>query len=83
MSRKENVLNAFLSGEELTAKQIAARFNVANPTALVSDLRMSGYPVYLNSGTKDTRGRVRSAKYRLGNASRSVIAAGYKALASA
>jgi predicted DNA-binding transcriptional regulator YafY len=83
MSRKENVLNAFLSGEELTAKQIAARFNVANPTALVSDLRMSGYPVYLNNGTKDARGRVRSAKYRLGSASRAVIAAGYKALASA
>jgi len=83
MSRKENVLNAFFAGEELSAKQIAARFNVANPTALVSDLRMSGYPIYLNSGTKDSRGRVRTSKYRMGTASRAVIAAGYKALAAA
>ena len=43
-------------------------------------LRFSGYPIYLNSH-KDTKGRV-TQKYRLGTASRKVIAAGYKALAS-
>jgi len=81
MSNKQRVLEAFQSGETLTVKQIQSRFGVANPTALVSDLRMSGFPIYLNSGSKDNRGRVRAARYRLGTASRAVIAAGYRALA--
>ena len=81
MTKTERLLEAFKNGEELTSKQIQARFGVANPTALVSDLRMSGFPIYLNSGSKDNRGRVRAARYRLGTASRAVIAAGYRALA--
>jgi predicted ArsR family transcriptional regulator len=81
MSNKQRVLNVLLSGQTLTAKQIASRFGVANPTALVSSLRMTGYPIYLNEGTKDERGRVRASKYRLGTASKEVIAAGYRARA--
>jgi len=82
MSKKETVLNAFVSGEQLTAKQIASRFGVGNPTALVSSLRMDGYPIYLNEGTKDERGRVRASRYRLGSPTRAVIAAGYRAMAA-
>lgn len=82
MNKKEKVLMAFKSGETLTAKEIAARFSVANPTALVSSLRMDGYPIYLNEGSRDNRGRVRRSRYRLGSASREVIAAGYRALAA-
>lgn len=82
MSKKETVLNAFVSGEQLTAKQIAARFGVGNPTALVSSLRMDGYPIYLNEGSKDDRGRVRASRYRLGSPTRAVIAAGYRAMAA-
>lgn len=81
MSKKEKVLSAFMNGERMSAKQIAARFDVANPTALVSSLRMEGYPVYLNEGTRDNRGRERASMYRLGTPTRSVIAAGYRALA--
>lgn len=81
MNKKEKVLMAFKSGETLTAKEIAARFSVANPTALVSSLRMEGYPIYLNEGGRDNRGRMRRSRYRLGTASREVIAAGYRALA--
>jgi len=81
MTRKEKVLNAFFNGENLTAKEIANRFNVGNPTALVSDLRMNGYPIYLNAGTKDSRGRVRASRYRLGTPTKAVIAAGFRALA--
>ena len=80
MSKSDRVLAAFNSGEELTGKQIASRFSVGNPRALVSSLRMNGYPVFANKRT-DTKGRVKT-KYRLGTAPRSVIAAGYKALAS-
>lgn len=69
-----------LKGEELTAKQISARYNVANPHDTVYTLRMEGYPIYLNQRT-DSKGRV-TQKYRLGTPSRKVIAAGYKALAA-
>ena len=70
----QRVLEAFVSGDELSAKQISSRFNVANPTALITSLRQNGYPIYLNE-----RGTV--SKYRLGTPSRKVIAAGYQALA--
>lgn len=69
-----------LKGEELTAKQIAARYNVANPYNTIYTLRMEGYPIYLNQRT-DSKGRV-TQKYRLGTPSRKLIAAGYKALAA-
>lgn len=80
-SKQSRVLEALRKGEELTAKQIASRFGVKNPTATVSDLRFAGFAIYANSH-KDTKGRV-TTKYRLGNPSRAVIAAGYRALAQA
>lgn len=82
MTKKENVLSALMTGEQLSAKQIKARFNVANPTALVSDLRFEGYPIYLNEGRKTSRNRTAASKYRLGTPTRAVIAAGYRAMAS-
>lgn len=77
MTRKQNVLNALRNGEQLSAEQIQTQYGVANPRALVNTLRMEGYPVYLNKRKNETRGT-----YRLGSASREVIAAGYKALAN-
>lgn len=81
MTKTEKVLNALVQGEELTAGEMKFRYGVGNPSALASSLRQSGYPIYLNKGTKDSRGRVRAARYRLGTPSREVVAAGYKALA--
>ena len=79
-TKTQRLVEALKNGEELTAKQIAARFNIANPTATVSDLRLRhGYAVYANRKT-DTKGRV-STKYRIGTPSRAVVAAGYRALA--
>ena len=79
-TKTQRLVEALKNGEELTAKQIAARFGIANPTATVSDLRLRhGYAVYANRKT-DTKGRV-STKYRIGNPSRAVVAAGYRALA--
>ena len=69
-----------LNGEELTAKQIANRFNVANPYDTVYTLRMEGYTIYLNERT-NSKGRV-TQKYRYGTPTRQLIAAGYKAMAS-
>jgi len=78
VTKQSRLLEALQNGEQLTAKQIAARFGIANPTATVSDLRYAGFSVYANQHT-DTKGRV-STKYRLGTPSRAVIAAGYRAL---
>lgn len=79
VTKQSRLLEALQNGEELTAKQIAARFGIANPTATVSDLRFSGFAVYANKHV-DTKGRV-TTKYRLGNPSREIVAAGYRALA--
>ena len=79
LTKKQRVLNAFQDGEHLTAKQIGARFNVGNPTAMVSELRMDGYPVHKFTN-KTTKGRS-TTKYRMTRPSRKVIAAGYAARA--
>ena len=76
----EKVITALEGGAELTAKQITARYGVANPRAVISSLRMQGYPVFLNQRT-NSLGETYS-KYRLGTAPRSVGAAGYQALAA-
>jgi len=76
-TKSARFLTALKNGEELTAKQITARFGIANPTATVSDLRLrGGYAVYANT----TRTGV--TKYRLGTPTRAVVAAGYRAMAS-
>mgnify|MGYP001209739865 FL=1 len=80
MTKTSKVLTALQEGQELTAKQISARWNVGNPGAVIQTLRFQGHPVYTNAHT-DTKGRTTN-KYRLGTASRSVVAAGYRALAN-
>ena len=80
MTKQARLTEALLNGEQLTAKQIAARFNVANPTATISDIRFSGIPVYANT-RKNSKGES-VTRYRVGKASRKVIAAGYRALAA-
>ena len=80
-TKQDRVLAALQSGQELTGKQIEARFGVGNARATVSALRMKGFAIYANESV-DTKGRVKN-KYRLGTPSRAVVAAGYRALASA
>ena len=79
VTKQSRVLEALTKGEELTAKQIAARFGVKNPTATISDLRLSGFAVYANKRTNKLGGTY--TKYRLGPPSRAVVAAGFRALA--
>lgn len=81
VTKSARLLSALQSGEKLTAGEIKTRFGIANPRSAVSALRMKGYPVYLNEGTLDERGRRRTSRYKLGSPMRKVIAAGYKALA--
>ena len=79
-TKASKVIAALKSGSELTAKQISARYGVKNARALISSLRMQGYPVYLNKRVSSFDGQTYS-KYRLGTAPRSVVAAGYRAIA--
>jgi len=78
-SKISRVVAALKAGEQFTAKQLASRFKVANPTAMISSLRNEGYSVYANKST-NSKGEVKT-KYRLGTPSRKVVAAGYKAIA--
>ena len=80
VTKTAKVIAALENGTELTARQIESRYNVANARALISSIRMQGYPVYLNKRVSTFDGETYS-KYRLGTASRAVIAAGYQALA--
>jgi hypothetical protein len=80
-TKMDRVLAALKEGEELTAKQISARFKAGNPTALVSDLRRKGYAIYANKRTN--KGGETRTFYRLGTPSRRVVAAGYAALGAA
>ena len=45
VSKTAKVIAALESGVELTGKQIESRYSVANARALISSLRMQGYPV--------------------------------------
>jgi hypothetical protein len=65
MTAIDRVFDTLLvQGKELTTKQIAARYNVANPADVVYRLRSEGYDIYTNKRV-DTKGRV-SQKYRAG-----------------
>ena len=76
------VAAALETGVELTAKQISARYNVANVRAVISKLRTEGYSIFLNKRVSSFDGET-YMKYRIGTALRSVVAAGTQALRTA
>ena len=80
-TKTAKVIAALKNGAELTAKQIQSRYSVANARALISSIRMQGYPVFLNKRVSTYDGETYS-KYRMGTAPRSGVAAGYQALAN-
>lgn len=69
-----------LDGEVLSASQISKRFSIANPRATVSDIRYAGFPIYANQRTAGNG--VKVTEYKHGKASRKLVAAGYRALAT-
>ena len=76
------VENALVNGAELTAKQITSRYGVKNVRAVISKLRSEGLSIYLNKRVSSFNGES-YMKYMIGTPTRAVVAAGYKALASA
>lgn len=81
VTKVEKVFEALVNrGEELTAQQIKTRYGVANPHDAVYQIRQMGYAIYLNE-RKNSKGET-VGKYRAGKPNRSLIAAGYRALAA-
>jgi hypothetical protein len=78
LSKQARLTQALLEGQNFTAKQITARFGIANPTATISDIRFSGVPVFTNHKTLEDGRKI--TVYRTGRAPRAVVAAGYRAL---
>lgn len=80
LTKQALLTEALLQGEQLTVTEIESRFDIANPTATISNIRFSGIPVYANRVKLANGATV--TKYRTGKASRRVVAAGYRALAA-
>lgn len=81
VTKTDALLAALQAGEEMTTKQIRSRFGFASTnsvTATIATLRAEGFPIYLN--TKMNSKGVEINRYRLGKASRRLIAAGYSVL---
>lgn len=74
-TQKAKVVRSLKNGSEFTANQIASRFGVANPTALITKLRQEGYAIYANERT-NSLGETYT-KYRLGTPTRRMTAVGY------
>jgi hypothetical protein len=73
------LFTALKAGEKLTPAQAAKRFGIKNVTAEVSRIRQSGFAVYAN--TRTAGNGVTVTEYEMGQPSRKLIAAGYKAMA--
>jgi len=78
MTKTQRVLEALQNGEQLTAKQISARFSAGNPREVVRNLRAKGYAIYANQRT-NSKGQTKTF-YRLGTPTRAMVAAAYAAV---
>jgi hypothetical protein len=73
------VFTALKAGEKLTQAEATKRFGVGNLAAEASRIRANGYAVY--SKSRVAGNGVKVTEYELGNASREIVALGYKAKA--
>jgi len=82
MSVKSKVL-AYLSKDSeyntLTAQRMKSTWGVANPSALINDLRNEGHAIYLNSRVVNGE---KVAFYRLGTPTKRMVAEGIAAIRS-
>ena len=73
------LFNALRNGDAISASQAEKRFGIKNIAAEASRIRQSGYAVY--SRSRVAGNGVTVTEYEMGNASREIIALGYKAKA--
>jgi hypothetical protein len=72
------LFNAMYNGEAVTASAAEKRFGIKNISAEVSRIRQNGYAVYAN--TRRAGNNVQVTEYVIGQPSRKIVAAGYKAM---
>jgi biotin operon repressor len=69
-------------GLSLTQGELAHRLGTSGDAvrSIISQVRRQGYPVYCNEGGKDTQGRQRKSRYRVGSPTKQMIATYYATL---
>ena len=72
------LFNAMYNGEKVTPAQAEKRFGIKNISAEVSRIRQNGYAVYANKRVAGNG--VAVTEYVIGQPSRKIVAAGYKAM---
>ena len=78
-TKTHKLFTALKSGEAVSASQAEKRFGIKNISAEVSRIRQAGFAVYGN--TRVAGNHVEVKEYVIGQPSRKLIAAGYKAMA--
>ena len=73
------LFSALNAGEKVSASVASKRFGIKNISAEVSRIRQAGFAVYAN--TRTAGNHVEVTEYEIGQPSRKLIAAGYKAMA--
>lgn len=75
MSVNALVLEALLSGQSISNKDISERYGAKNPRNAIYDLRKAGYAIYSNRTGK-------SVSYRLGTPSKRMVRAAFALMGS-
>ena len=78
-TKTHKLFTALKSGDKVTASQAEKRFGIKNVSAEVSRIRAAGFAIYAN--TRTAGNHVQVTEYEMGQPSRKLIAAGYKAMA--
>ena len=78
-TKTHKLFTALKSGDKVTASQAEKRFGIKNVSAEVSRIRQAGFAVYAN--TRTAGNHVEVTEYQIGQPSRKLIAAGYRAMA--
>ena len=78
-SKTYKLFTAMKNGEKVTASEAHKRFGIKNISAEASRIRQAGFAVYANS--RKAGNGVQVTEYEIGQPSRKLIAAGYKAMA--
>ena len=78
-TKTHKLFTALKAGETFTASQAEKRFGIKNIAAEASRIRQAGFAVYAN-GRKAGNG-VEVTEYVMGQPSRKIVAAGYRAMA--
>ena len=78
-TKTHKLFTALKNGEKVSASDAQHRFGIKNIGAEASRIRQAGFEVYAN--TRKAGNGVQVTEYEIGQPSRKLIAAGYKAMA--